>query len=154
MFILLVFMDGQSKTKPLLQLFFVSLAVALFLASVFLSFFVANNLAGDWTLKQSIYQSQPQQPTVDLVKLKEDYRRQSVQILRSYLAQKDLSLPALAQASLKAQGELLNLILPAEDKESHLSEILLLGEIANLAESGNVASVSVKLDQLKRLVNE
>jgi|GEM_PF-2488225 len=147
-------MDDQLKTKPVSKLLFVSLAVVLFLASSFVAFFLANNLSRNLAANKLIDQTQIQAPTVDLAKLKQDYEQQSVQILRDYLAQTNLSGMALVQASRQAQQDLLNLTLPAEYKNLHLQEVLLLGEIADLAQANNAASAAAKLDQLRQLANE
>jgi hypothetical protein len=93
------------------------------------------------------------EPAVDLAKLAEDYQTKSAKIFNGYFSGLGATNENLVSLSLVAQDQLLNLNLPVEFKEKHLAEVLLLGEIAEAAQSGQTDSALGKLEELKKLVN-
>jgi hypothetical protein len=86
---------------------------------------------------------------VDPIKLESDYKTKSNEILSEYLRDADENNQNLATTTEQAQSALLNLSLPPQYKERHLAEVLLLGEIAELAKSGNTVAVERKIKELR-----
>lgn len=90
-----------------------------------------------------------QEEIIDLAKLEADYQIESDRIMIDYLAQIEVENADLIQLTEKAQADLLNLSLPAQFKERHLAEVLLLGEIADLAKKEKTALADKKIQELK-----
>lgn len=88
---------------------------------------------------------------VDTAKLNEEYLAQSSKIITGYLAVASSTNADLPTISKTAQTDLLNLTLPKQYRAKHLAEVLLLGEIADLALSGNPKTATKKIADLKEI---
>ncbi|MFA6594401.1 MAG: hypothetical protein WCT16_04065 [Candidatus Buchananbacteria bacterium] len=89
----------------------------------------------------------------DLAKLNAEYVSDFSSITKDFLNQTAVS-NDLAVLARSAQDKLLALKVPTEYKAKHLSVILLLGEIGQLAESGNQTTANKKLTELKSVINQ
>lgn len=91
---------------------------------------------------------------VDQSKLADDYKVASDKILAEYLSAVANEPTRLADLTDNARNYLLELTLPAEYKEKHLSEVLLLGEISEMSRSGKASEAQAKYLELKALINK
>mgnify|MGYP006910161772 CR=1 FL=1 len=90
-----------------------------------------------------------QQSNIDLSKLETDYLSQSQSLVSEYLTQASVAGADLAVLSSDYQAKMLALTLPARYKESHLAQVLLLGEIAELSQDGKTNQAISKLEALR-----
>jgi len=93
--------------------------------------------------------NQAQQQAVDLAQLEAEYAGASRSLMNEYLIQALVADADLLVLSQDYQAKMLALSLPAKYKESHLAQILLLGEIAELAQEGQTAQALEKVQTLK-----
>jgi hypothetical protein len=91
---------------------------------------------------------------VDSEKLANEYLTERNRIVGDFLiltetkSGTDLSLSAR-----ETQSQLLNLVLPAEYREAHLTTVLLLSEISELAETDNETALNNKIEVLRNLIS-
>ncbi len=91
---------------------------------------------------------------IDQAKLAADYKAASDKIFAEYIAAVSADPKKIASLSSGAKNALLGLTLPSEYKDRHLSEVILLGEIASLSQSGKTSEAEAKLSQLKAIINQ
>jgi hypothetical protein len=113
-------------------------------------FWVAKYFEAFSDMSQIVSNNPLNQKVADSVKLSDDYQTKSTKILSDYLIT-TATTADLVTLSNNAQAELLNLTLPNEYKEKHLAEVLLLGEIADLAKAENETAAAKKITNLKEL---
>jgi len=94
-----------------------------------------------------------QQQAVDLARLGENYRIESAKILADFLAATDNQTADIATLADRAQKDLLALSLPAPDQK-HFSEVILLGEIRDLAQAGQREETASKISELKQTADQ
>ncbi len=89
---------------------------------------------------------------VDLDKLNQEYIFQRNAIVGEFLDSFDIVSGAeLSGLARQSQSSLLNLTLSSQYRETHLTMVLLLSEIASLADSGNNIALRQKIEILRSL---
>lgn len=91
---------------------------------------------------------------IDLAQLSAVYQAESAKILSEFLAGADGNSPAIGISAKQAQEKMLALSLPAQYRQKHLAEVLILGEIAVLSEQGATAELNSKISELKQLATD
>ncbi len=127
--------------------------IALSVISIFLFISASKKIDGIRSdVKDNINQTPIKiEQAVDQEVLTAEYLKKSQDILNSYFSTIEKDDANLANLSASTQSELLNLTLPFSQKEKHLAQVLLLGEIADLENEGKHQSALNKLNQLKEL---
>lgn len=132
---------------------FIIIVVLALLAIIFVSILSFQYINGSKKISQVAEYKEAVKTTietpVDPIKLENDYKAKSTEILSVYLANADAKNQNLVSTTEQAQSALLNLSLPTQFKERHLAEVLLLGEITELAKAGNTIAVERKIKELK-----
>lgn len=93
--------------------------------------------------------SQSKQVEADLAKLEADYLKQSQALIDQFLAQASTQGVDLTVLANDYQTKMLALKLPVRYKESHLAQVLILGEIAELAQDGQASRALKKIENLR-----
>lgn len=104
-------------------------------------------------MSQVVSKNPIQQQVVDLAQLSETYKLESAKIISDFIASAGESNVDISSLAKQAQKDLLALSLPAEFRQKHLSEVLLLGEIAESAAAGKTAISAAKINELKTIVS-
>lgn len=126
-----------------------AVAVAVFIfAGIILIAIRSNKPAA--TADQLYGQTAIPEQKIDTVKLSNEYQIKSAQILADFFGAYQTG-GDIAAAAKTAQQDLLNLSLPGEFKQRHLSEVLMLGEIAELSSAGNASALAAKVNELKAI---
>jgi len=135
------------------QVIVVLILVGLLVGSVLLFILASqklNRLSDD--VKDNVGQTPIKiEKVVDQEALAQAYLEQSEKIINDYFSAVQAEGADLAGLSASAQTELLNLTLPASNKEKHLAQVLLLGEIADLERDNKHQMAIDKLNKLKEL---
>lgn len=90
---------------------------------------------------------------VDPAQLLSAYREQSTAIINDFL-QQAVNPDNLAASASAAQAKFLALKVPAQYKQQHVAEVLLLGEISNLSKAGQSKAAQKKLAEFKELAKQ
>lgn len=144
-------MDCSEKIKTNYKIIVGSIVALVLIAGVSAWLFKYFEAFSD--MSQVVSKNPIQQQVVDLAKLSETYKLESTKIVSDFLASTEASnadIPALAK---QAQNGLLALSLPAEFRQKHLSEVLLLGEIAESAAAGKAEASAAKINELKAMAS-
>lgn len=104
-------------------------------------------------MSQVVSKNPIQQQVVDLAKLSETYKLESAKIFSDFLVSAGESNADISSLAKQAQNGLLALSLPAEFRQKHLSEVLLLGEIAESAAAGKTEISAAKINELKTIAS-
>ncbi|MFA6526605.1 MAG: hypothetical protein WCT26_04315 [Candidatus Buchananbacteria bacterium] len=104
-------------------------------------------------MSQVVSKNPIQQQVVDLAKLSETYKLESSKIFSDFLVSVGESNADISSLAKQAQNSLLALSLPAEFRQKHLAEVLLLGEIAESAAAGKATISAAKINELKAMVS-
>jgi hypothetical protein len=91
---------------------------------------------------------------VDAEKMANDYLSERNRIVNDFLLMTEVKKDKeLSLSARETQSQLLNLVLPAEYRETHLTMVLLLSEISELADSGNEIALTNKIEVLRKLIS-
>jgi len=105
-------------------------------------------------MSQVVNKNPIQQQAVNLVQLGETYKIDSAKIISDFLAASASGSSDVAVLAAQAQKALLSLTVPGELRQKHLSEVLLLGEIKDLAAAKSTVRLNSKINELKQVFNQ
>jgi hypothetical protein len=91
---------------------------------------------------------------IDLDKLAGDYLIERNKIVNDFLFVADSDSGELSSLARDTQSQLLNLVLPPQYRETHLTLVLLLSEISELADTNNITALNNKVEVLRGLISE
>lgn len=141
----------MNSIKPQASKGVIAAVVVLFLVFAVLIITVGNYYSNNRPADNSISRG------INLTESKNNYQKEFTNILSDYLDD-DISLAAVTADSFlfktkEVQKKILNLVVPSEFKDDHLSVIIILSDIKNNTNNGNLEMVFARLYDLREMLN-
>ena len=143
----------KNKTKTLTKYQIVIGFLLAFVVVVGLAYYLHQYFELLTGASQQIAKNPLQQQAVDLEKLAIDYQQNFDKILSDYLTQAKVSDSIFTEMTNQTQKQLLDLKVPAENREKHLTAVLSLGEIEEFMHQGQSDKATIKLEELRKMIN-